>query len=353
MTSYTSAHDRVSVAQFHGDLERELRIRAGAVVAGHLGSRVAGRSATGAPELAAASAPAMVALCTDHYFQDGVCGRDWAVIAERERDHRIWTGRATSFIIPVVWQRLKAPPPPAVAATPTLSQALASPFAGQQGLRELLQKKKDKEYSYVVETTAVAVLEAYSEQLRPMPTAEAERMEPAFGSPPADGGGGTAESPASSERMSTSGPKPAVDFRRSLARPRRPPAVAISYVGADQGWADWIAALLTREGHHVNKILLRQGQDEKAVELIRRARSGVDWVVAVLSKNYFASLPGEFADWERALADDGEGDEAKMIRVRVDAAPLPAPIRGMRNVDVSDPRSDRAARLLEAVLTPA
>src|SRR4030095_10270929 len=119
MTSYASAHDRVSVAQFHGDLERELRIRAGAVVAGHLGSLVPGRSATGTTELAAASAPAMVALCTDRYFQDRSCGRDWAVLAERERDHRVRTGREASFIFPVVWQQVGDPLAPAGATQPS------------------------------------------------------------------------------------------------------------------------------------------------------------------------------------------------------------------------------------------
>jgi len=94
-----------------------------------------------------------------------------------------------------------------------------------------------------------------------------------------------------------------------------PKGFFISYTGADQAWAEWIAETLELAGHStvVQAWDFRPGQN--FIQRMNQALAEAEWVLAVLSPAYFAS---EYAqdEWTAALIRD-RGQADRLVPVRV------------------------------------
>jgi TIR domain len=94
----------------------------------------------------------------------------------------------------------------------------------------------------------------------------------------------------------------------------------VSYTGADQAWAEWIASQLEEAGY--STVLqawdFRLGSD--FLHQMQQATSTAQRTMAVLSPAYFGSKFGE-AEWRAAFAKDPTGQ-----------TPLPRPGDGRRKV---------------------
>jgi hypothetical protein len=90
----------------------------------------------------------------------------------------------------------------------------------------------------------------------------------------------------------------------------------ISYTGADQAWAEWIAEQLEATGY--TSLLqawdFRPGSD--FVHQMQQATSSAQRTVAVLSPAYFGAKFGE-AEWRAAFAKDPTGELGLLVPVRV------------------------------------
>jgi tetratricopeptide (TPR) repeat protein len=90
----------------------------------------------------------------------------------------------------------------------------------------------------------------------------------------------------------------------------------VSYTGADQAWAEWIAEQLEAAGYTT----LLQAWDfvpgSDFVHQMQQATSSAQRTVAVLSPAYFGSRFGE-AEWRAAFAKDPTGELGLLVPVRV------------------------------------
>jgi tetratricopeptide (TPR) repeat protein len=92
--------------------------------------------------------------------------------------------------------------------------------------------------------------------------------------------------------------------------------VFVSYTGADQAWAEWIAEQLEDAGYTtlLQAWDLRPGGD--FLHQMQQATSSAQRTVAVLSPAYFGSKFGE-AEWRAAFAKDPTGELGLLVPVRV------------------------------------
>jgi hypothetical protein len=92
--------------------------------------------------------------------------------------------------------------------------------------------------------------------------------------------------------------------------------VFVSYTGADQAWAEWIADQLEDAGHTtlLQAWDFRPGSD--FVHQMQQATTSAQRTVAVLSPAYFGSKFGE-AEWQAAFAKDPTGELGLLVPVRV------------------------------------
>ncbi|SEG40333.1 TIR domain-containing protein [Thermomonospora echinospora] len=297
-TSYAPGEDRPWVRRFHSDLERELRIRQGPYAGGAMAAPPAD------PVRVAATAPAMVALISDRYLRDLGCGRQWAIFAERSRPD---AGARDHCLIPIRWRPLRGPLPDAVRPMPDFWASVTPEPYRTSGLYELMrthQLRDEGGYYGMVRRIAEQVFAAERVRLRQLDPAAAAAVRPAFGSQ-----------------------EPGDDRRAGAAAPaERPRTVAISYVGADQPWAEWIGNLLRDNDYEVELIRWNAGRSERLTEAVDRARRTGDRVIAVLSHNYVAPhrapIREEDPDWQSVLAPD-EDEHEELIRVQIDREPLP------------------------------
>src|SRR5512132_281679 len=95
----------------------------------------------------------------------------------------------------------------------------------------------------------------------------------------------------------------------------------ISYTGADQAWAQWIAETLERAGHSTVLQTRDFRPGENFIEQMNKALADAERVVAVLSPAYFRS---EYArdEWTTALVRN-RGEADRLLPVRVAPAELP------------------------------
>jgi tetratricopeptide (TPR) repeat protein len=95
----------------------------------------------------------------------------------------------------------------------------------------------------------------------------------------------------------------------------------ISYTGADQQWAEWIAWQLEEEGYDV----VLQAWDFPAggnfVLLMQKALEEAERTIAVLSPRYLTSLYA-MAEWAAAFTSDPTGTESALIPVRIEPCEL-------------------------------
>jgi tetratricopeptide (TPR) repeat protein len=121
----------------------------------------------------------------------------------------------------------------------------------------------------------------------------------------------------------------------------------VSYTGADQAWAEWIADQLEGTGHTV--VLqawdFLPGQD--FLHQMQQATSTAQRTVAVLSPAYFGSRFGE-AEWRAAFAKDPTGELGLLVPVRVQDCQPPGLLAGRVYIDLVGLDEPAAAARLRA-----
>ncbi|MBL7494399.1 toll/interleukin-1 receptor domain-containing protein [Frankia sp. AgB1.9] len=328
--SYSRGTGDVGVPRFHADLERCLRMRAGGLVVGALGTspQVGGLSSQ-APT--AATTPVLVALLCDAYARDARCGLDWATFMERAA---VGMARGTqAALIPVLWRPMTEVLPASVKAIPRWEPPVYADKYAMWGMRGLLLRR-EKNYGDLVDLLAATLLDAYSYRPPELPTSRTSSIEPAFGVP------------APSEQ-------PPVPRRPgAVAAPNMQPlpvTVVISYAGPDRSWADWAHKQLAPRFRAVTLERLPNGDATTTTGVLEETRTRAGLVVALLSRSYAATLPGERLDWMRILTD-GQGASATMLGVKIDRAAIPVELRGLPGVDISEATATRAAMLVDAAI---
>jgi tetratricopeptide (TPR) repeat protein len=122
----------------------------------------------------------------------------------------------------------------------------------------------------------------------------------------------------------------------------------ISYTGADQAWAEWLAWQLEAAGHQaiVQAWDFRPG--ENFVVNMRRALDSADRTLAVVSAGYLESVYGS-DEWTAAFLHD-HADMTSLLVVRVEEVPLPRLLRPWIYIDLAGVDAEAAAqRLLQGL----
>jgi tetratricopeptide (TPR) repeat protein len=123
----------------------------------------------------------------------------------------------------------------------------------------------------------------------------------------------------------------------------------VSYTGADQGWAEWVAWELEQAGYTT----VLQAWDFVAgtnfAHAMQQAATAADHTVAVLSPSYLRSRFGE-AEWLAAFVKDPLGEGRRLVPVRVEACDPGGLLAGLVYVDlVGLDEAAARARLTEEV----
>ena len=121
----------------------------------------------------------------------------------------------------------------------------------------------------------------------------------------------------------------------------------VSYTGADQAWAEWIAEQLEAAGYTtlLQAWDFRPGSD--FVHQMQQATSSAQRTVAVLSPAYFGSKFGE-AEWRAAFAKDPTGELGLLVPVRVQDCQPPGLLASRMYVDLVGLEEAAAAARLRA-----
>ena len=123
----------------------------------------------------------------------------------------------------------------------------------------------------------------------------------------------------------------------------------VSYTGADQGWAEWVAWELEQAGYTT----VLQAWDFVAgsnfAHAMQQAATAADHTLAVLSPAYLRSRFGE-AEWLAAFVTDPLGEGRRLVPVRVEACDPGGVLAGITYVDlVGLDEAAARARLTEEV----
>jgi TIR domain len=124
----------------------------------------------------------------------------------------------------------------------------------------------------------------------------------------------------------------------------------ISYTGADQAWAEWIAETLEQAGHRTVLQAWDFRPGENFIQRMNQALAEAERVLAVLSPAYFHS---EYArdEWTAALVRD-RGQADRLLPVRVARGELPPLLANRVYVDLVDLQEHLAAERLLAGVQP-
>jgi hypothetical protein len=124
----------------------------------------------------------------------------------------------------------------------------------------------------------------------------------------------------------------------------------ISYTGADQAWAEWIAETLERAGHSTVLQSWDFRPGDNFIQRMNEALAGAERVVAVLSPAYFRS---EYArdEWSAALVRD-RGEADRLVPVRVAPVELPPLLANRIYIDLIGLQEPLAAERLIAGAQP-
>ncbi|MCK9894123.1 toll/interleukin-1 receptor domain-containing protein [Frankia sp. AgB32] len=342
--SSAAKDERRWIQRFHADLEYELRLLAGTAVGGLLDTRPApGGEAARALADGAGRTRVMVALCSDPYFKDAWCGREWAVFGARvENFGKAGATRLEDGFVRVLWRSTHDPLPPAAGAL--LAEAGLPDSYRQHGLLWLMRNapRGPGGYYALVRRFAARIIEAQQIELDALPESAVGAMRPAFGS---HGSGASRRTAA----VASSGAGPAT----ASGRPPGQRRIAVSYVGADQQWADWLEQLLRQRSYQVLQVRWAHSAGEPLRAAVERTASWKPQVTVVLLSRHYraprAEKPGESGTeaWEW-LGLDGPL-RRRVVRACIDPEPLPEPLRDLPALDLSRLADSAIDALLAAV----
>ncbi|MFB6672761.1 TIR domain-containing protein [Streptomyces sp. NPDC056390] len=153
-TSYANREDdQDHVAEFHEQLEQELRIKRGRNVTstGFLDRRSLQLGLTWREPMVEAirSTRLLVALITADYFESEWCRREWAVMTERARRAGRSPGDEPVAILPLFWVKPRGPLPKDLAAIQYSSPALFGGSKAPDNLIDLLREDKKKAAAFI------------------------------------------------------------------------------------------------------------------------------------------------------------------------------------------------------------
>ncbi|MFB7993257.1 TIR domain-containing protein [Streptomyces sp. NPDC056002] len=153
-TSYANREDdQDHVAEFHEQLEQELRIKRGRNVTstGFLDRRSLQLGLTWREPMVEAirSTRLLVALITADYFESEWCRREWAVMTERARRAGRSPGDEPVAILPLFWVKPRGPLPKDLAAIQYNSPALFGGSKAPDNLIDLLREDKKKAAAFI------------------------------------------------------------------------------------------------------------------------------------------------------------------------------------------------------------
>ena len=338
------------ITRFHADLEYRLRVHEGLGVSGTLSALV---DPAAVREGAVNTSRVMIALYSPEYFRSSWCGLEWDVFRRRmsRYDDAYGPGESTPSLILLSWKPVPEADLPADLPAPEPGPEMPDGSRWTQGILELGKadspEKVDAYFSLVDDLAQriVRVQRTKAPALDPLDQEELSQVEPAFGRIDVDAPVPVHAVPRPAERalqLLAAGEAPS-------SRPANSSAlrISISYVGADQAWADWMYAVLAEAGHTVRQERWRAGREQLSVA-VDRSREGADRVVVVFSRNYFNAAKTEPTEWETTFADLGE-DPAWFVPVQVDAAPLPVLVRRVELLRLQGSEEDQARSLREEV----
>ncbi|EXG79500.1 toll/interleukin-1 receptor domain-containing protein [Cryptosporangium arvum] len=321
-TSHSSSEDeRGAVKRFHDDLERQLWVQAGLGVGGILDRYGLAPGWERSTTDRADWVPSMVALCSGDYFADPDCREEWVRFAGRVRKHTAERAPAEKCLITVRW-RGSLPQRPEGVEPRYLNRAWWPPVHGPDdgsGLADFMRHRgQSKEYYAIVTDVVRQILEAKHIDLAADP--------------------------------SSTGPEPRSEPRESevpVVRDNAVRSIAISYVGADQPWADWLRGVFREKGHQVDLFRWNAHHETSLKDSLDVAASRTDRVVVLLSRHYLINRSRQPQDWESALVDSAHPE--KIVRVRLDSTPLPAELRTTSMITLEQPTAEVVDELVRAV----
>nr|WSZ19340.1 toll/interleukin-1 receptor domain-containing protein [Streptomyces canus] len=319
-TSCVRADGWRALTRFHTDLEYHLRIQEGFGVSGVIGALMEPESAR---ESDVTRAGVMIALYSPRYFKDRGAGLEWAIFGARMRHHEDTRGMAArGCLIPLCWKPVRDGDLPE-----SVRQSVEQPgpfdWLRQDGLESLAastQAEGEVRYYALVEHLAKTIAESGGTELEPLGVTDARTLPPAFGSESAPPPGPLPEGEGG-ERWA----RRWLDARDPAARGHGPGSVAISYVGADQPWADWMMGVLEQRGHEVELWRWRAGR-ERLPDAVARARNSAESLLVIFSHNYFAAGDTAPTEWEEAFVPASDRPSPSVL-VQIDAAPRPLLMR--------------------------
>ncbi|MET8980197.1 toll/interleukin-1 receptor domain-containing protein [Streptomyces sp. NPDC004539] len=339
-TSCTRNDGWPSLSRFHADLEYRLKAQEGLWVAGVLGPQTGSGPVL---ESGVTQVGVMVALYSPEYFRDRDCGLEWAVFRHRIRSQEFLTDRpVTDCLIPLVWKpvpRSERPrdipdPWPFLADLPG-ADSEAGQLYENRGLSGLMQSQLPEAndlYVALLGLLARRIATARTVGLEPLEGIRPLSLHPAFGTTRSHL---RRPAPTPGRTVVRTGPGLREDdgylhFSDTGHRPGRPlelRSVAISYVGADQPWADWMQEVLEEDpgdtGVEVHQVRWRT-ELEPLSEAVARARAEGTRVVVVFSRSYFTAGAPDPYQWEEVFVGP---DAADLIPVQIDAEPRPLLVR--------------------------
>jgi tetratricopeptide (TPR) repeat protein len=124
----------------------------------------------------------------------------------------------------------------------------------------------------------------------------------------------------------------------------------ISYTGADQVWAEWIADTLERAGRRTVLQAWDFRPGENFLQRMDEALAEADRVLAVLSPAYLRSEYGR-DEWTAALVRD-RGQSGRLLPVRVEACQLPPLLANRVYLDLAGLDEQSATQRLLAGIAP-
>jgi len=369
-TSCTRSDGWPSLSRFHADLEYRLKAQEGLWVEGVLGPQTGSGPVL---ESWVTQVGVMVALYSPEYFRDRDCGLEWAVFRHRIRSQEFLTDRPVAdCLIPLVWKPVPRHERPRTITDPwpflTDLEGVA-PEAGQLyedgGLSGLMQSQLPEAndlYVALLGLLARRIATARAVALEPLEGIRPLSLHPAFGTKRSHIRLTTPERTAVRTGPGLREDDGYLHYSDTAHRPAEPRSVAISYVGADQPWADWMQEVLeggTSDtdgpgGPGGTRVEVHQVRWRTELEplsaAVERARAQASQVVVVFSRSYFTAATPDPYQWEEVFV----GPEARdLIPIQIDYEPRPLLVRRVVEVQQLNGSDEGQAQVLRDMVEDA